>query len=163
MAGSFVITEEMRAAVGVESGPWTYEITSTSVRAFARGVGYEDPVYYDVEAAKAAGYENLPAPPTYLGTPVYIPGTSDPTFSGPRGAGPGAGYGLPNVLDGGTQTTYERVLVAGDVLSVTTTLADLTTKESKALGVMLVVTTETTCRDGSGAVVATQRSQVIFF
>ena len=63
----------MQAQVDKESPAWTFELTTTSVRAFARGVGYTDPVYFDVEAAKAAGYRSLPAPPTYLGTPVFIP------------------------------------------------------------------------------------------
>ena len=61
MAEEFEITEEMRKQIGKESPPWTYELTTTSVRAFARGVGYTDPVYFDVEAARAAGYRNLPA------------------------------------------------------------------------------------------------------
>ena len=56
MAEEFEITDEMREQIGKKSPPWTYELTTTSVRAFARGVGYTDPVYFDVEAAKAAGY-----------------------------------------------------------------------------------------------------------
>src|SRR5689334_23683123 len=83
MAEHFEITDAMRALIGKESPPWTYEVTTTSVRAFARGVGYTDPVYFDVEAARRAGYRSLPAPPTYLGTPVFIPGKSSDTFSGP--------------------------------------------------------------------------------
>jgi len=33
-------TDAMRSLIGVESQPWTHEVTTTSVRAFARGVGY---------------------------------------------------------------------------------------------------------------------------
>src|SRR5690606_22112382 len=122
MAQSFEITEEMRSLIGIESEPWTYEVTTTSVRAFARGVGYTDPVYFDVEAAREAGYPSLPAPPTYLGPPVFVPGRSNDTFSGPKPTGPQLNprdHGLDGLLDGGTETTYERPLVAGDVLTVT--------------------------------------------
>ena len=84
MAERFEITDAMRAAIGKETAPWTYEVTTTSVRGFARGVGYTDPVYFDVEAARRAGYRHLPAPPTYLGTPVFIPGQSSDTFSTER-------------------------------------------------------------------------------
>jgi acyl dehydratase len=164
MAESFEITDEMRSVVGVESEPWTYEVTTTSVRAFARGVGYTDPVYFDEEAGRGAGYRSLPAPPTYLGTPVFIPGKSNDTFSGPRAGGPALNHGLPGLLDGGTETVYERPIVAGDVLSVTSKLADLETKTSRALGTMLVTTNETTFRDaGTGEVVARQRAQAIFY
>ena len=134
MAESFEITDEMRSLIGVESEPWTYEVTTTSVRAFARGVGYTDPVYFDEAAARAAGYRSLPAPPTYLGTAVFIPGKSNDTFSGPRASGPTLNHGLPGLLDGGTETVYERPIVAGDVLSVTSKLADLETRRPRALG-----------------------------
>lgn len=70
------LTDEMRAAVG-QPEKWTYEVTTTGVRGFARGVGYQDRVYFDQDAAAEAGYESLPAPQCYLGTPVYIPGEVD--------------------------------------------------------------------------------------
>jgi hypothetical protein len=164
MAESFEITDEMRALVGVESESWTHEVTTTSVRAFARGVGYTDPVYFDEAEARKAGYTSLPAPPTYLGTPVFIPGRSNDTFSGPRPTGPTLNHGLPGLLDGGTETIYERPIVAGDVLNVTTKLADLEVKHSRGLGVMLISTTETICRDAhTGDLVARQRAQAIFY
>ena len=163
MAENFVITPEMEAAVGVESEPWQYEVTTTSVRSFARGVGYTDRVYFDVEAAKAAGYRSLPCPPTYLGTPVFIPGESNDTFSGPKNTGPGVKHGLKNVLDGGTETEYFADICAGDTLTVTNQVGDLTTRESKTTGTMLIVTTLTTYTNQDGVVVAKQRGQGLFY
>jgi len=163
MAESFEITDEMRAVIGAESEPWTYEVTTTSVRAFARGVGYTDPVYFDAAAAQAAGYRSLPAPPTYLGTPVFLPAASDTTFSGPRASGPRLTHGLPRVLDGGTETTYARQICAGDVLRATSALVDLQTRESKSLGVMLITTSETVWRDQAGELVARQQAQAIWY
>ena len=163
MAKEFEISDEMRSHIGEASEPWTYEITTTSVRAFARGVGYTDPVYYDLEAAKRAGYRSLPAPPTYLGTPVFVPSRSSDTFSGPNATGPGLQHGLKGLLDGGTETTYEGDLCAGDTLTVVSKLADLEVKESKALGKMLVTTRETTYTNQDGKRVAVQRYQSIFY
>ena len=113
MAEKIDITPEMRAVVGIESPPWTHEVTTTSVRAFARGVGYTDPVYFDVDTARKAGYRNLPAPPTYLGTPVFIPGRSSDTFSGPSEGQPAIKHGLAGLLDGGTETEYFDQICAG--------------------------------------------------
>lgn len=163
MAEPFEITDAMRARIGEEGPPWTHEVTTTSVRAFARGVGYTDPVYYDVEAAKAAGYRSLPAPPTYLGTPVFIPGKSSDTFSGPLRGAPRVEHGLENVLDGGTETEYFDDICAGDTLTVVQKLAGLDVRESRALGRMLIVTSETTCTNQHGQVVARQRSQALFY
>ena len=164
MAAEFELTDAMRAVIGVESDPWPVEFTTTSVRAFARGVGYTDPVYFDLAAAAAAGHDTLPAPPTYLGTPVFMPGLSDRTFSGPRSTGPGLHHGLKGLLDGGTEITYERPLKAGDRLMVTNKVADLEVKEAKSLGKMLVVTSESTYTDATtGELVMTSRGQAIFY
>ena len=164
MAAEFEITEEMREVIGVESPPWTYEVTTTSVRSFARGVGYTDPVYFDVEAARKAGYPSLPAPPTYLGTPVFIPGQSSDTFSGPNLGGPRVNHGLPGLLDGGTETEYLEQICAGDTLVVTSKVSDLTVRESGSLGKMLLVTSESTYTfQKTGKVAAIQRAQAIFY
>lgn len=156
MAEHFELTDEMRAVIGVESDPWPVEITTTSIRAFARGVGYDDRRYYDGE--------DLPAPPCYLGTPVWIPGESDATFSGPRNTGPGVKHGLKGLLDGGTRVEYERPLRAGDRLLMRAKVADLEVKESKGLGTMLVVTNEQTFTEAeSGDVVMRTFGQAIFY
>ncbi|MGI8554562.1 MAG: FAS1-like dehydratase domain-containing protein, partial [Dehalococcoidia bacterium] len=79
-----VITDEMRAAIGKESDPWTVEVDKTSVRMFARSVGYSDPLFFDEQFAKSKGYRSLPCPPHYLGTPIFNPSGSDATFGAPR-------------------------------------------------------------------------------
>ena len=163
MAEGFEITDAMRALIGKESAPWSYEVTTTSVRAFARGVGYTDPVYFDEAAAQSAGYRSLPAPPTYLGTPVFIPGKSSDTFSGPVDSGPRLSHGLKNVLDGGTETEYFGDICAGDTLTGVQKLAGLDVRESKSIGRMLIVTNESTYTNQDGQVVAKQRSQALFY
>jgi hypothetical protein len=164
MAAEFELTDEMRAVIGVESEAWPVEVTTTSVRAYARGVGYTDPVYYDIDAAKAAGYASLPLPATFPGTPVFIPGKSNKTFSNPQVGGPSLNHGLKNVLDGGTELIYERPLVAGDQLTFTSKVSNLEVKESKGLGKMLIVSSEQTYRDAStGEVVVTLRGQGIYY
>jgi hypothetical protein len=163
MAKEFELTDEMRSHIGEASEPWIHEVTTTSVRAFARGVGYVDPVYYDVAEAKKAGYRSLPCPPTYLGTPVFIPSRSSDTFSGPVATRRGVQHGLKGLLDGGTETTYHADICAGDALTVVSKLANLEVKESKSLGKMLVTTQETTYTNQDGKLVAVQRSQAIFY
>ena len=164
MAESFEITPEMQAVVGVESPPWTVEVTSTSARAFARGVGYTDPVYFAEDAAHKAGYEAIPAVPTYLGTGVYDPRVCDWRYGAPRFPDtPDLHIPLPNVLDGGAETIYERPLVVGDVLTQTSKVSSLETRRSPSLGVMVVVTRETTLKDRTGQRVATQLSQLLFY
>ncbi len=153
----FQITDEMRALIGVDGDPWTYEVTTTSVRMYARGIGSEDPIHYDVDFAKSQGFRSVVAPLGYIGTPVYLPGKNDPTFGFPRREG-GARLNIPfrGLLDGGTETEYLDVICAGDVLVETSHLADLKLKEGPRP--MLFVTNETVYKNkDSGKVVAKQR------
>ena len=164
MAEKIEIKDEWKAQIGVNSPPWIYEVTTTSVRAFARGVGYTDPVYYDSDAAKAAGYRNLPAPPCYLGTPVFIPGKSDDTFSGPLNSGINfLQFGLVNVLDGGTEVEYFDNICAGDTLTAVNRLVGLDIRESKKLGQMLILSFEMEYKNQSGKVVMISRGQAILY
>jgi hypothetical protein len=165
VAEHFEITDEMRKVIGVESDGWPVEFTSTGIRAFARGVGIADTVYYDVAAAREAGYENLPAPPTYAGVPVFIPDQSDPVYGLPRRTNaPRLDHGLKNILDGGTEYLYDRVPVAGDTLITRSRIVDLELKESKSLGKMLVVTSEATyAHEQTGDIYFRTRSQMIAY
>lgn len=165
MAEQIELTDEMKQQIGKESPPWDYEVTTTSVRMFARGVGYTDPVYFDVDAAKKAGYRSLPAPPTYLGTAVFLPGRCSDTFSGPTEGIPSINHGLKGLLDGGTETEYFDTICAGDTLSVVQRLADVKVAPSAALGgKMMIVTAVTTYTNkDTGKVAAKQTSQVIYY
>ena len=103
-----VISDEMRAAIGVESTAGVMEIENTNCRMFARSVGYTDPIFYDEAAAKARGYRGIVAPPGFLGTPIFKPGSG----GGAPGETGGRGFAVPykRILNGGTGATT-RVLI----------------------------------------------------
>ncbi len=161
MAEKFEITQAMRDVIGVLSPPWAYEVTTTGVRSFARGVGIGNLVFFDEEAARSAGYPNLPAPPTYLGTPVFVPGTSHELYPFAPGNPVEMDFGLPNLLAGGVETVYERPIFAGDILAATTQIVDLDTKVSGSMGVMLLIQMQTEFRDSRGDLVVTEISRSI--
>jgi acyl dehydratase len=149
----------MAAKVTIERGP---------VGNFARAVLDESPVYQSPEAAKAAGFDAIPAPPTYSFAmqhwgrfPEDQP--ADPT----GGANPMhkvmgdlfARGGL--VLHGEQEFEYHRPLVVGDVLMGEGTITDLYEKESKGRTMTFVVT-ETVWRDEkTGEPVVTERFNLI--
>jgi hypothetical protein len=160
-----VITETMRDTIGIESVAATYEVTSTNVRMFARAVGYDDPVYYDRTEAQRRGYRDLPAPPGFLGTPVFDPKTSNATFGTTRDSEPWVRSPYPLILNGGTDVEYmEESVVAGDELTAVSTLEGLTERYSEALGgPMLIQMVATTFRNSADLVVAIVRSTSISY
>src|SRR5579884_1506681 len=129
-----VITQEMRDQIGKEGPPSTLEVDKTAVRMFARAVGHTDQVFYDETEAKRRGFRSLPAPPGYLGTPVYDPRTAAAAEAGPgnrRFRSP-----FKRVLNGGTEIEYLADICAGDVLMARTKIADIS-ETSGRLGPML--------------------------
>ena len=155
MADYAIITPEMQAVIGVESEPWTLEVDKLQIRLFARAVGYTDPLFFDEAFAQSRGYRSLPCPPHYLGTPIFDPAISDPTFGSPRGRRPRLEHGLTRVLNGGTEIEMLDTICAGDTLTATSKIANLAERKG-SLGTMLITTTETTYRL-DGKVVAISR------
>jgi hypothetical protein len=151
-----LITDEMRAQVGVRQEPVIHEVDKLQVRLFARSVGHVDPIYFDEEAAKKAGYRSLPCPPGYLGTPVYDPRNADPTFGAPRSqrANPQPSRPLKRMLNGGTEFEYFDDICAGDVLEAVNYTADVQERKG-SIGDMLITTSKTEfTRKSDGKLVA---------
>jgi acyl dehydratase len=149
-----VITDEMRAAVGVEGPSTTLEVEKTNCRMFARAVGHTDAIFYDEAAAKARGYRSIVAPPGFLGTPVFRPGSG----AGVPGEMGGRGFSIPykRVLNGGTEYEYfpeADVICAGDTITARSKIAGFE-ETSGSLGPMLITRRETTYTNQNGKVVA---------
>ncbi len=153
-AAKSVITDEMRAAVGVEGSPVTLEVEKTNCRMYARSVGHTDPIFYDEDAAKARGYRSIVAPPGFLGTPAFRPGMG----GGTPGEMGGRGFSVPykRVLNGGTDYEYfpdEDAVCAGDTITARSKIAGFEEAEG-SLGPMLITRRETTYTNQRGKVVA---------
>lgn len=149
-----VITDDMRAAVGVEGPPLTLEVEKTNCRMFARSVGHTDPIFYDEAAAKARGYRGIVAPPGFMGTPVFKPGGAG---QAPGEMG-GRNFQAPyrRVLNGGTDYEYfpeSDNICAGDTITARTKIAGFE-EASGSLGPMLITRRETTYTNQHGKVVA---------
>ena len=55
-----------RKLIGTVLEPIVGEVEKGAIRQFARAIGATDPIHTDVEAARAAGYPNVVAPPTFV-------------------------------------------------------------------------------------------------
>ena len=152
MTQASVITDAMRAEIGKESEPVTFEVDKSACRMFARAVGYTDPLFFDEEYARSKGYRSTPAPLGFLGHPAYDPNRPQRPFGGYfRADSP-----FKRILNGGTDIEYLDTVCAGDLLSAASKLVDLSERAGR-LGPMLITVTETTYRNQAGKAVAVVR------
>ena len=100
-----------RKWIGHELPPSELVLERGRLRFFAQAIGETDPVYTDVEAARAAGYGDLPAPPTFLFGAELESGASNVMLELLE-------IPLQNVLHGEQGFTYHRPACAGDTITV---------------------------------------------
>ena len=122
-----------------------YLVGREKVREFASAVFATAPLHHDVDAAVAAGYPDVVAPPTF---PIVI---QEKTLQQLL-SHPGAGIDFSRVVHGDQKFEYERPLVAGDEV-----IARLRVTKIQSLGGHTMVTSESTVTttDGEPVVVAT--------
>ena len=126
-----------------------YLVGREKVREFARAVFSTSPLNHDPEAARAAGYADVVAPPTF---PIVV---QEATLAQLL-AEPDAGIDFTRVVHGDQRFTYTRPIVAGDELTATLAVTSI-----KSLGGHSMVTSESTIVDATGAHVVTATSTLV--
>src|SRR5881227_2674057 len=111
-------------AIGKELPPVTYAVGREKIREYARAVGETNPVHLDVEAARAAGYRDVVAPPMFA--VVY----SAPAV-GPAIFDPDVGINFALMVHGAQEFEWGPLVVAGDEISTTVTVKDISERDGK--------------------------------
>lgn len=143
------------AIVGTELPPVQFPLDRSKLAELARSFGDPDPVWFDPEAAQAAGFDGIPVLPT---TTVIADHWRE---GGAIAMVEAIGADLERVLHGEVSWEFERPLRAGMELTATQRIDDVTTREGKRGGSMTLVTLVTTYTDADGAVVARRRDTLI--
>jgi acyl dehydratase len=126
-----------------------YLVGREKVREFARAVFATNPINLDPQAARAAGYDDVVASPTFA---VVVQERALAQLL----ADPDAGIDFTRVVHGDQRFTASRPIVAGDLLTATLTVSSV-----KSLGAHSMVTAETSIADESGAHVVTAISTLV--
>lgn len=95
-----------------------YQVGREKIREFATAIGATDPIHHDVEAAKAAGYPDVVAPPTFL--TIVATAASDQIVHDPA-----LGVDYSRVVHGEQRFAYSRPVVAGDELIAHASIEDI--------------------------------------
>jgi len=126
-----------------------YLVGREKVREFSRAVFATAPMHHDPEAARAAGFSDVVAPPTF---PIVI---AEATLQQLL-AEPDAGIDFSRVVHGDQRFSYTRPIVAGDELTATLRVTSI-----KSLGGNSMVTSESAMTDASGEHVVTSVSTLV--
>lgn len=126
-----------------------YLVGREKVREFARAVFATSPIHVDPAAARAAGYPDVVAPPTF-GVVVQERGLE--LLLGD----PDAGIDFARVVHGDQRFRFSRPIVAGDELRATLTVTSV-----KSLGAHSMVTAESEIVDAAGEHVVTATSTLV--
>ncbi|MGR6740645.1 MULTISPECIES: FAS1-like dehydratase domain-containing protein [Microbacterium] len=126
-----------------------YLVGREKVREFARAVFATDPQHTDPEAARALGYPDVVAPPTFA---MVI---QDLTLQQLLGE-PDSGIALERTVHAEQRFRYTRPIVAGDELT-----AQLSVTGIRAFGKGAMVTSEAEIRDVAGDHVVTAVSVLL--
>ncbi|MEV2244720.1 MaoC family dehydratase N-terminal domain-containing protein [Streptomyces sp. NPDC049970] len=97
-----------------------YEVGREKIREFAEAVGDTNPAYVDPEAAKALGYPDVIAPPTFVFLITF-------KATGQVIQDPQLGLDYSRVVHGDQKFAYTRPVRAGDRLTVTSTIEGIKT------------------------------------
>jgi acyl dehydratase len=123
-------------AVGLATPPVSTVVDRGRLRLFAKATGQSDPVYTDLEAARAAGHPDLLVPPTFLfGIELERPE--------PFGWLTAHGVDMGSVLHGSQSFDYLEPVHAGDELTARSSISDVTVKKGGALTLVERTTTVT--------------------
>jgi acyl dehydratase len=106
------------AAIGKTFAPTTYAVGREKVREYAAAVGETNPLYFDPEAAGAAGYADVVAPPMFA--VVYSSRSLVPALFDPD-----VGMNFAMMVHGGQEFRWGPLVVAGDEITTTTTVKDI--------------------------------------
>ncbi|MEX3509387.1 hypothetical protein CKW39_02265 [Kocuria sp. WRN011] len=126
-----------------------YQVSREKIREFASAVKATDGVHFDVEAAQAAGYDDLVAPPTFA---IIVSQRADAALI----QDPSAGIDFSRVVHTEQRFTHHRPIVAGDEL-----LAAVTVDQVRPLGSGAMITSRVEITTLGGDQVATTTSSLL--
>jgi acyl dehydratase len=106
------------AALGKTYPPSVYAVGREKIREFAYAVGESNPLHLDLEAAREAGYSDVVAPPMFA--VVYSGRAMAPAILDPE-----VGIDFAHMVHGGQEFRWGPLVVAGDEISTTASVKDI--------------------------------------
>ncbi len=140
-----------RSLIGSETEMRSVEVEKGRLEFFAEATGETNPVYFDEQAAKAAGHRSLPAPPTFLFCLESL-------AAGPDGIMARLGLDIGRILHGEQRFQYGKAIYAGDRIALKTRISDIYSRKG---GLLDFIVQETTATNQNGEGVGVSRTVIV--
>ena len=121
-------------AIGKSYPPVTYQVGREKIREYAHALGITNPVHHDREAAVAAGFRDVVAPPMFC--VVY----SAPAL-GPAVVDPEVGINLATMVHGGQEFVWGEPVCSGDEITTEIEVTEIYERGGKGFYVFESVST----------------------
>jgi acyl dehydratase len=118
--------------IGKTYAPATYAVGREKIREYAAAVGETNPLHFDLAAARAAGYDDLVAPPMFA--VVYGARAVGPAILDPE-----VGINFAMMVHAGQEFVWGPVVVAGDEVTTTASVKDVSDRGGMAFYVFETV------------------------
>lgn len=129
--------------IGKTYAPVVYAVGREKVREYAAAVGETNALHFDPEAARAAGYADVLAPPMFV--VVYCSSAFMTALFDPELA-----IDFARLVHGGQEFRWEQPVVAGDEITTTLRVGDIAQRAGLRFDTFETVSVnqrgETTCR-----------------
>jgi acyl dehydratase len=112
------------AAVGREWPGSTYQVGREKIKEYATALGIGNPVHFDVEAARTAGFRDVVAPPMFCvvyALPAMAPAILDPEV----------GINFATMVHGGQVFEWGETACSGDEITTTPKCVEIYEKDGK--------------------------------
>jgi acyl dehydratase len=118
-------------AVGKTYPPVEYAVGREKIREYAEAVHEADPVYLDLEVARAAGHADLVAPPMFVAVYSRL-AVAQPLLD------PDVGIDFRRMVHGAQEFEWGQLVLAGDVVSTAATVKEIA--ERSGMGFFVIET-----------------------
>jgi acyl dehydratase len=130
---------------GKQHPPVDYEVGREKIREYSWAVGETNQVHFEPDAAQAAGFSSVVAPPMFC--VVYSAKAMGPAILDPE-----LGINLALMVHGSQEFEWGEPVVAGDTITTKVTVKDLYEKDGKEF---YVFESQSTNQDGAPTVTGT--------
>lgn len=129
-------------AVGKEWPSTTYQVGREKIREYANALGIDNPVHFDVAAAREAGFRDVVAPPMFAvvySSPAMAPAMFDPEVA----------MNFAAMVHGGQQFEWDEPACSGDEITTTAKCVSIEERDGKGF---YVFETNSVNQDGAQVV-----------